>query len=119
MAFKMRGFPMMKGSSPHKSALHQNVDDEKKVQKISDEEFANMTWQQRDKVFDQLTKSQKNEAMKEGVAREEKANALLYQASKIEDKIKTTTDQKTKDALIKQKDSLYQQARDLGEDIGD
>ena len=41
MAFKMRGFPMMKGSSPHKSALHQNVDDEKKVQKISDEEFAN------------------------------------------------------------------------------
>ena len=84
---------------------------------ISKEEFDAMDFKQRDAGFDQLTKSQKIAAMKEGVAREEKANALLRQASKIEDKIKTTTDQKTKDALIKQKDSLYQQARDLGEDI--
>ena len=114
MAFKMRGFPMQQTS-----ALKKHEEGHETDRIISQEEFDAMDWKQRDEIFQHLTTSQKEAASKDAVAREEQAIALLMQARDLERERKKTTDPATKASLKEQILSLYQQARDLGEDLGD
>jgi len=114
MGFKMRGFPMQQTS-----ALKKHEEGHEGDTIISPEEFEAMDWKQRDEVFGSLTKEQKEAASKDAVRREEEAIALLMQARDLERERKKITDPDRKKELKTQIDSLYQQARDLGEDLGD
>ena len=114
MAFKMKGIPY-----PKKSPIKKHEEGHEGDTIISPEEFEAMDWKQRDEVFGSLTKEQKEAASKDAVKREEEAIALLMQARDLERERKKIADPDRKKELKTQIDSLYQQARDLGEDIGD
>ena len=61
MTFKMKGFPMMKGSSPHKSALKSGHWNE-----LSEEEFA------------KLSDAEKKKAMEHEIKKEEEAHKAYH-----------------------------------------